>query len=371
MSAAEAPHIHNLWFSRKSIFKTNELIDCSAITWDGSLVLTGGRNGFLRVWDAIRGIEISTISVGSPISQIALLEISKRREIFLVGCKDGLLRLYWRPTTSYLSQLLRTIGLPSAVWFQPFRFALETNLKGRIESIAYSKTTVAVASENLCIYSLKTRLTGVLASSIRFELDLVGEQVLNRHLIGGGSRSEKRPNFVYFLHDNLLLATFVDCRPSGLETIISTFQIFPWTVIKVVECNRRAGSLAVNPMGNVLAMNNLSDGVDILSVPHLSYLGTILKKVDHLHNFIQGLTFISQTCVVVSGSSSLCVADVSALQIVSSLSECKISDTFPTLARRLILSFSVSPNRRGYLLSQALAWFIFGTGKTFVRFAIV
>ncbi|KAF9524705.1 hypothetical protein CPB83DRAFT_897636 [Crepidotus variabilis] len=217
MSAAESPHIHNLWFSSKSIFKTNESIDCSAITGDGSLVLTGGRDGFLRVWDAIAGTEVSTISIGSPISQITLLNLSKRREMFLVGCKDGLLRLYWRPTSSYFSRVLRTIGLPSAIWFQPFRVALETKLIGRIESIAYSKNTIAVASDNICIYSLKTCLLGVLASSIRFELNLIGEQTLDRHLIGG---SEKRPNFVHFLHDNLLLATFVDCRPSGLETIM-------------------------------------------------------------------------------------------------------------------------------------------------------
>ncbi|KAF9522030.1 hypothetical protein CPB83DRAFT_899981 [Crepidotus variabilis] len=326
MSAAEASYIHHIWFRSKFKFKTNEIIYCSATSVDGSLALTGGekyviptrtlllvyalcteKSGFLKVWDVIGGKQVSAISIGSPILQIAVVNLSKRWDTFFVGCEDGLLHLYWRPTTSYKFHLLRIIGFPSV------RVVLLSDkdiLPGRIKSITYLKPIVAVASQNLYIYSLDSCWTGILPSSIRYKLKLINKQRLLPHELVTRD-SDWYPNFVYLLHNNLLLVMFVDCIPSGVETII--------------------GTLAVNPTCNTLAINNLCDGVDILSIPHLTYLGTIPKKVDPSHNFIQGLTFLSQTCLIIGESSAICVGDITTLQTVFSLPGGEIHNIFRSI----------------------------------------
>ncbi|KDR83006.1 hypothetical protein GALMADRAFT_151999 [Galerina marginata CBS 339.88] len=321
-----------VWFTlnQKLQPRLQEVIHAVSLSPDGRRLVTGGSSGVLKIWDISSGRLNQSIRIGSDITVVSWVEMSRRCQTFWVGASDGSGSLYFSASPSYFKLMLHRIcasvfsfdiGFPHS----PFSLGGCSSICGPVESLATSENVVAVVgNKDIQIWEVGIIFTGRKATSITFSLsDIKGDpksemlgsihcsiastlQLSNSVLVG------KRIHTAHFFSNGeMVIISLVDSNPAGLNSIIAIYYLKPWKLVKSVEFNRRIGSAAVSEDGRVFAFTNLLDGIDVFLLPQLNHCGKIPYAIQAQANVTLGLAFIGPDSLVAGGFGEVCIYKIS------------------------------------------------------------
>ncbi|KDR68947.1 hypothetical protein GALMADRAFT_145964 [Galerina marginata CBS 339.88] len=328
----------NFWFSLndKVQHQLEEVIYAVAISPNGTWLLTGGSSRILRIWSLSSGRLNQSIHIGSDITAVSWVAMNWRCHTFWVGSSDGSGCLYFAPTPSHANIWFHRIGwrffmLKNDVPYSPFSLAGRSSVPGPVESLAACGNIVAVVgNKDIEIWKAEIHVRGFGAGSITFSLsslrhDPKTDSLESSPLLDSSHQFElsmftgKRVHTVHFPSNQEILVSLVDSNPAGLNSIIASYHLKPWKLVKAVSFNRRVGSAALSEDGRTFAFTNLLNGVEIFALPRLNHCGTIAQAIHQEANVTLGIAFLSNEHIVVGGFGGICIYQVSSMSQAYSL----------------------------------------------------
>ncbi|KDR66864.1 hypothetical protein GALMADRAFT_216748 [Galerina marginata CBS 339.88] len=88
-------------------------------------------------------------------------------------------------------------------------------------------------------------------------------------------------------------------------------------LLRAIELNRRIGMSAISKAQKYIASTNLIDGIDIFTLPDLTYYGFIQQAVDLQNNLTLGLAFIDDEFIVCGGKGAIFMYRLSNLELLT------------------------------------------------------
>ncbi|KAG6381506.1 WD40-repeat-containing domain protein [Boletus reticuloceps] len=230
-----------------TLTRHTKAVNALAVSPQGSMLLSGGNDSRVVLWNLISGEMIQEYCVPSAgfVSCLAWVNLSNEEDAFVFGASDGNIHLYARGKDSPL-----------------FAFCSVTLAhEGTIESVAWD--------------SIHRRLASVGNGEVR--LWKVGDEA--KSFVQLTIDAEKQPYVARAVH-------FCDSGSSLLVSYLESgfvfcFTIDPWQLKWKKKANGRIGSACFD--GQQLLICNLRDGVDRYALPTMhraqSYHHTILTNV--------------------------------------------------------------------------------------------
>ncbi|KDR67469.1 hypothetical protein GALMADRAFT_147022 [Galerina marginata CBS 339.88] len=307
---------------RDTISHLGEHIYSVCFSANGMLFLTGGTSGNLNIWDVTSGCLLQGINLGSSILSIHWANISAKQETFLVGLQNGNVVLYARPALSYIALWGHLFFPWTSSYFKPFQHGFQNAVPGPVESISFSgQILIAIGGRSLLIWNVAASSAPLNAGFVIFKIHLMqSPNTLSDIPNKAANFYKKQPHTVHISpKHNAIVVSFVDPSISISGSVLLLYHLKSFKLLRAIEFNRRMGATAISKAQKYIASTNLVDGIDIFTLPDLTYHGSIRQAVDLHNNLTLGLAFIEDEFIVCGGKGAIFLYRVSSLALVNQL----------------------------------------------------
>ncbi|TDL24059.1 WD40 repeat-like protein, partial [Rickenella mellea] len=210
-------------------------INCLSVSLDGTLLLSGGDDAKLVVWNLGTGEDIQHIScvVNGAVGAVAWITFGTVDSAFVFGCADGTLHVYRRQCDSQFQFCTTSIAH-----------------SGPVEGIAFDRTHRKVAT-----------------------VGGGGPQVWNVSITGLLTPVVQTPPHQRFVPRGVEFcdngASIVVCYLESHDMYVICYAIEPWAVKWSSSIPTRIGHASISGDGQHMVVSNLTSGVDVYSFPSL------------------------------------------------------------------------------------------------------
>ncbi|KAG6372572.1 WD40-repeat-containing domain protein [Boletus reticuloceps] len=256
-------------YPKFTLTRHTKAVNALAVSPNGSMLLSGGNDSRVVVWNLTSGEMIQEFCVPSAgfISCLTWIYLSNEEEdAFVFGASDGNIYLYARGKDQPL-----------------FAFCSLTLVhEGAIESLAWDTVHRRLAS----VGNANNLTESLLESLVQLIINAEKQPYVacTVHFCDNGSSL-----LVSYLESGFVYVEFFDCLIKLSDSDRFCFTIDPWDLKWKKKVNSRIGSACLD--GQQLLVSNLRDGVDRYSLPTMhraqSYQHTILVNVPFQISVVQ------------------------------------------------------------------------------------